>query len=355
MTKKNMLSIIISALLICTLTACQGMPEIMPSSNNPDSTTEVKDSSTEESETADTAAELNEAEELELYNLYVDIYNYMNERMYSSIERYFKYVAFEEEFSLLDDHYTCYSLSDTFLNKIEGAYTMASSKSEKTALDEAFLAMYPSLSTVCDTLESIYEYSDLKSYVDDDYAKAKEYHAVLWAALAEYETTSMIFMEELDIIAQERMEASLQIMKDEGYIVFYNINMMYNCASAIQTEFYNQGITDENLIEMDLETIQPLYDEFVGYVEEILAYADDSEQLRFEGIPENSAYWHTFLQSLKNTKVSLTGIIQRVKDQKPVSSFDLNAIHSFAGDDTIASFNTGVSEMISDYNVFINY
>lgn len=355
MMKKNIISIITLALLICTLTACQDMSHTIPYETTLASTTEPKDSPAEESETQDTVAEFSEEEELELYNLYVDIYNYMNGRLYDSIDRYFTYVAFEEEFSLISDHYTCYSLSDSQLKKMEDAYAMASSKSEKTTLDEAFLAMYPSLTTVFDTLDSIYEYSDLKSYLDDDYAKAKEYHAVLWAALAEYAATGSIFMEELDIAAQERMEASLQIMKDEGYIVFYDINMMFNCASAIQTELYNQGITDENLIEMDLETIQPLYDEFVGYVEEILAYADDSEQLRFEGIPENSAYWHTFLMSLKDTKVSLTGIIQRVKDQKPVSSYDLNTFHAFAGDDTIASFNTGVSEMISDYNIFINY
>ncbi|MCH5271667.1 MAG: YiiG family protein [Lachnospiraceae bacterium] len=355
MMKKKIISIITLALLICTLTACQDMSHVIPYETTLPSITESKDSSTEESETPDTVAEFSEEEELELYNLYVEIYNYMNGRMYDSIDRYFTYVAFEEEFSLIGDHYSCYSLSDTQIKKVEDAYTIVSSKNEKTSLDEAFLAMYPSLSTILSTMDSIYDYADLKSYMDDDYARAKEYHAVLWAALAEYATTSMTFMAELDIVAQERMEASLQIMKDEGYIVFYDINMMFNCAGAIQTELYNQGITDENLIEMDLETIQPLYDEFVGYVEEILAYADDSEQLRFEGIPENSAYWHTFLQALKDTKVSLTGIIQRVKDQKPVSSFDLDMSYAFPGDDTIASFNTGIDKMISDYNVFINY
>lgn len=79
-------------------------------------------------------------------------------------------------------------------------------------------------------------------------------------------------MAELDYVAQERLVESLQIMKEEGYIVLYGINMMLNCATAIQTELYNQGITDENLIEMDLEAIQPLYDEFVGYIEELLSW-----------------------------------------------------------------------------------
>lgn len=353
--KKKLISIVTSALLICTLTACQGIPEMTQSSYNSTSTTKREGPLPEATETPEPVPEFSEEDEQELYNLYVDIYNYMIGRLYDSVERYFESVAFEEEFSLISDRYSCYSISDTQVKKVKNAYDLASSKSEKTALDEAFLAMYPSLSTVLDTLDSIYDYSDLKSYLDDDYARAQEYHAVLWTAYAEYEATATIFMEELDIVAQERMVESLQIMQEEGYVVLYNINMMFNCAGAIQAELYNQGIADENLIEMDLETIQPLYDEFVGYVEAILSYEDDSEQLRFEGIPENSAYWHTFLSSLKDTKVSLTGIIQRVKDQKPVDSFELNMIHAFAGDDTIASFNTGVSEMISDYNTLIQY
>ena len=349
-----MIFIVTLVLLICTLTACQSMPETTQRSFGSTLKTEAGNSSTEESKTPDTVVEFSKEDEHELYNLYVDIYNYMNGRLYDSIERYFKYVAFEEEFSLIDDNYTCYSLSDTQLEKVEDAYAIASSKNEKTALDEAFLAMYPSLTTIFDTLDSIYEYSDLKSYMDDDYAKAKEYHAVLWAAFAEYGVTCTTFMEELDIVAQERLVESLKVMQEEGYEVLYNINMMFNCANTIQAELYYQEITDENLIEMDLETIQPLYDEFVGYVETILSYKDNSEQLRFEGIPENSAYWHTFLSSLKDTKVSLTGIIQRVKDQKPVSSYEIN-MHAFAGDDTIASFNAGVSDMISDYNRMVQY
>ena len=355
MWKKNMISIVALGLLLCTLTACQDTSHVIPRDNTSSYLTESKDSSTEGSGTQDTVVEFSAAEELELYNLYVDIYNYMYGRMYDSIDRYFKYVAAEEEFSLIGDNYSCYSLSDTQLKKVEEAYTMASSKSNKNALDEAFLAMYPSLSTIFDTLESIYKYSDLKSYLDDDYAKAKEYHAVLWAALAEYETTSMIFAQEVIIENQARTEETLQILEEEGYVVSYNIKMMFICAENIQAELYYQGITDENLIEMDLEAIQPLYDEYVGYVEEILAYADNSEQLRFEGIPENSGYWSTFLRSLKNTKVSLTGIIQRVKDQKPVSSFYLDMNHAFAGEDTIASFNQGVKDMINDFNVWINY
>ena len=350
--KKKMIFIVAFTLLICNLTACEGTPGTAQRSSDSTLKTPAGNSSPNESKTPDPVVEFSEEDEQELYNLYVDINNYMVGRLYDSIERYFKYVAFEEEFSLIDNSYTCYSMYVSLLEKIEDAYTMASSKSKKTALDEAFLAMYPSLTTLFDTLNSIYEYSDLKSYMDDDYAKAKEYHAVLWTAYAEYAATGTAFMDELDIVAQERQVESLKIMQEEGYEVFYNINMMFICADTIQAELYYQEITDENLIEMDLEVIQPLYDEFVGYVETILSYQNDSEQLRYEGIPQNSGYWITFLSALKDTKVSLTGIIQRVKDQKPVDEFELK-MHAFTGDDTIASFDAGVSKMISDYNNMI--
>ena len=285
--KKKMIFTVALTLLICSLTACEATPGTTQRSSDSTLKTQAGNSSSNESETPEPVVEFSEEDEQVLYNLYVEIYNYMIGRLYDSIDRYFKYVAFEEEFSLLKDNYTCYSLSDSQLKKIEGAYTMASSKTEKTKLDEAFLALYPSLTTLFDTLDSIYEYSDLKSYIDDDYAKAKEYHAVLWTAYAEYEVTGTAFMEELDIVAQERMIESLKVMREEGYEVFYNINMMFNCAETIQAELYYQGITDENIIEMDLDAIQPLYDEFVGYVETILSYKDDSEQLLFEGIPEH--------------------------------------------------------------------
>ena len=352
--KKKMPFIIALTLLICTLTACQSTPGTTQRSSDSTLKTEAGSSTPIESETPDPVVEFSEEEEQKLYNLYVDVYNYMNGRLYDSIERYFKYVAFEEEFSLTDNNYSCNSMIDSQLKKIEAAYDMASSKSKKTALDEAFLAMYPSLTTIFDTLDSIYEYSDLKSYMDDDYAKAREYHAVLWTAYAEYEVTGTTFMEQLDIVAQERMIESLKVMQEEGYEVLYNINMMFICADTIQAELYYQEISDENLIEMDLEAIQPLYDEFVGYVETILSYKDNSEQLRYEGLSANSGYWVTFLSSLKDTKVSLTGIIQRVKDQKPVSEFELK-MHAFTGDDTIASFEAGVNKMISDYNNMIKY
>ncbi len=352
MLKKLSAALILTTLLL-SLTACQGQPdtsEKQTSSSRPLSLKTEDDSSGSSS----AASSWTDEDDQSLYNMYIDVYNYSVGRLGDSIDEYFENVAMEEEFQLLDDYY-CYSIPDYQIENLDKTYSLSESKPEKDPLDDSFIAMYPSLKTLMTTLNNIYNYADLQSYVDDDYAKAKEYHATLWAAMNEYANAAAVFMTELDTVVQEQQEQDLQMMKEEGFVVFYTINVMFLQAQAIDAEFYNQEISDENLTELDLTTIEPMYDEFVTSVEAILSYAEDSDQLQAEGIPYNSGYWTTFLSSLKDTKVSLTGILQRVKEQNPVSSFDLNSSFALPGDDTIASFERGLSDMISDYNQFIQY
>ena len=104
--KKKMIFIVAFTLLICNLTACQGTPGTTQRSSDPALKTQAGNSTPKESETPDPVVEFSEEDEQELYNLYVDINNYMVGRLYDSIERYFKYVAFEEEFSLIGNNYS---------------------------------------------------------------------------------------------------------------------------------------------------------------------------------------------------------------------------------------------------------
>ncbi len=350
MKKNQLAAALLAAMLVLSLTACQ--EDTSDKKTDSASPTSAREFITQPETTVD-----NEALDQELYNLYVSINNHMLGRLYDSLNRYFSYIAYQEEFALVDaddPDYYCYSISDSQMDNIEDAYDLASSKAEPSALDQSFLALYPSIKEIISTLNSIYDYTDMKSYLDDDYARGKEYHSTLWNAMQEYDIAGGTFMDELDIVAKERNAASLLRLKDEGFEVLYTINVMFNNAEAIQEELYNQGISDENLLEMDLTAIQPLYDEFVANVEAILEYANDEDKLQSEGIPVNSAYWHTFIDSMKDTKTSLTEVLQRVKDQKPYSYYN-EMIMSLPGEDSILSFNAGISAMIDDYNIFIHY
>lgn len=360
---KKKCGIILAALVTaCAMTACQGLPSSGDKSVSNDREPEVSLAvqSEEEESSTDPGLSEEEAEELEqeLYNTYVNVNNFMVGRLHSSLERYFEYVDIEqEEFTLLDaddDYFTCYSLSEYDIRDLDSAYEMASGKSEKDALDEAFLKMYPSASIVIATLNEIEEYTDMKSYLDDDYERAREYHATLMGSLEEYFNTGDAFMEELNAVADARSAEDLERMKAEGYEVFYAMNMVIDLANDIEQELYNQEVWDENILDMDLEKIQPLYDEFVENVEALLEYSKDESKLAAEGIPYNSGYWSIFLSDVKDTKTSLTEVLQKVKDGEELSYSDM-LMTGISGECSLSSFDEGLSRMIDDYNGMISY
>lgn len=362
-------SFILTALIMaCSIMACQGSSGSgssasvnSASSASTDSTDKkTPDTATAETETPESTEEaagaLSEEQEQELYNSYIEINNFMLGRVQDSLERYFNYVDIEqEEFALLDpsyDYFDCYSLSEYDIKEIENAYELVNLKDDKDKLDEAFLTMYPSLTLLISTLNDIETYTEMKSFLDDDYAKAKEYHTALMGALAEYADAGDVFMDELDVVATEHQNAAYAQMKEEGYEVLYAMNMVIDLANDIEEELYEQGVWDENILDMDLEKIQPLYDEFVANVDALVSYDSDEEKLAAEGISKYG-WWDSFIRDLKDTKVSLTEVLQKVKNGEELSQSDL-MITSIAGHCSLSSFDEGLSSLINDYNNMIS-
>lgn len=359
--KKSVAIVLTAVMLAGSLTAC-GLTErlqnvdkeVLEAVKGAVSDDEKESTEEYEMETAETesAESFDESTEQELYNLYINVNNMMMGRIYDSLDRYFKYVDFQEEFTLLDDWYDCYSV-DYLMDDVESAYELASSKPEKSELDEAYLALYTPLTELMNTLTEIYDYTDMKSYLDDDFAKGKELHAKLWSAFGEYEERGELFMDKLSEEEEIRNEATKKEMLDNGYEAFYAVVSVIDSAQAIEEELYEQGITDDNILDMDMEKIQPLYDEFTSNVEMVLEYSKDEDKLREEGIPVNSAYWGTFISSMRDTKTSMTEVLAKVKAGEPLNEFD--TMITMTGECSIASFQEGISSMINDYNHFVSY
>lgn len=356
-------TIILTALIMaCSATACQGTADSISNSISDSRDTREADtpetSASADTEAADEVRTLSESEEQKLYNTYIDINNFMVDRLTDSLERYFYYVDIEQaEFTLLDaedDYYSCYSISDSYIGDVEDAYELVNSKDDKNKLDVTFLEMYPSLNEVIATLNEIASYTDMKSYLDDDYEKAKEYHTKLMGILEEYLDTSDAFMVELDVVAKEHREEAYAQMKEEGLEVVYAMNKAIDLANEIVQELYSQEVWDDNILDMDLEKIQPLYDEFIGYADDLLAYDEDEEKLNAEGLYKNTGYWSWYIRDLKNTKVSLTEVLQKVENGEELSYSDQLA-QNIAGTCSLTSFATGLSALIDDYNRMVSY
>ena len=133
------------------------------------------------------------------------------------------------------------------------------------------------------------------------------------------------------------------MMKNEGYVVFYSLNMVINLGKDILDELYLEGVWDDNILDMDLTKIQPLYEEFCTYADALLAYDDDEEALQAEGL-SNSAYWSIFIMNMKSTRDSISKVLAKVEAGEALTEFDLS-ITSIAGL-TIACNRNGLTDII---------
>lgn len=351
MKNKKVLALLVTATLsLSLLTGCQG--DKPASTDTPSSAqTQEAQESTQAQETQPAPEEQADSEDLmdtEMYNAYIDANNLMVDSFYDVLETYFNYVAFQEEFELSDPEYWCSYYTENDKKILKTAYDLAQAREPKEAVDNAYITLYPVMEKLMDAVNEVEQYTELKSYVDDDYAKGKELHAVIWNAYNEFEPLSDTFTEALRVISDEQEAKDLAQMKEEGYEITYTMNILLSQAQDIQTEIYAQDIYDDNVVDLDLEKIQPLYDEFVATVDTLMGYFNDKEMLAQEGFTEGGVDTYHFKSKVEEIKVALTDLVQRVKDNEPLTDFELDS--SMPADGSVSNYDDKVSELIDSYN-----
>ena len=314
------------------------------------------DDGNEDNENEETALSDEEALEYELYNLYIDINNEMVGWLDEVISSYFEAVVYQQEFELYEentDYYWCLSNASSFYDNMESAKVLVEGKSGKDALDKAYIKLYPVMKELAQTLDQVAEYTDLKSYVDDDFAKGKEYHATIWEKYELYVALAETFIDELTTVANARSLEELEMLKEQGYEATYALIKMITTAQEIQAAIYEQGIDDSQVLELDIESLQPLYDQYVEEVQIILDFMKDENIMYEEGFPIKSASYSLLESDIQDSKVALTDLFERVRNQEALDEFELNS--GIAADGTIAQFNESLSNMIDNYNNTLNY
>ena len=354
---RKWITAIVAIAAAITLTACQG--DISVDDRNI-STGSPEGVSAQPSEgNGSQAGELSEREAQKLYNNYIEINNHMLGGINDALAQYFSNVNIEsEDFELVKEsinHYFCYyPHAAKYLGYAQDAYEAASGKSEKDALDQAYLNLYPSLQKLITVLHEIHTYTADDGFLEDDYAKSQEQHTALMDVLGEYLMYGETFLDELKTVAIQREREELEQLKAEGYEVFYTVIMAMYTAKDISAELYRQGIGNENILDMDLTLIQPLYDEFTTYVEQVQQYDQDRDKLKEEGLyvgVEGMKNWGFFMTALQNTHKSITAVLEKVQEGEPL---DMIAIRiSGSGHGSVSSFEEGLTEIIESYNKLV--
>ena len=346
--KKRMLAVCMAVVCVMAFSGCGKEPAKSGGSSSGPAASSSGDKSQDQSSASAAAS----YDDVDLYNKYVGVYNMITGDMYDAIDGYFTHVPYQEEFAAPEESdYWCYSISEYNISYLDYAYDADNGKKEKAELDNALIALYPVMKDLALAINDVEEYTDMKSFADDNYAKGAELHTRIYNDYQQYADLSQAYLDAADPVFEKVQEEDLKRFKDEGMDMSYTMNMVMDCAQDIQEAIYLQDIYDDNILELDTEAIKPLYDQYVATVEECLNAYKNPAWEDAEGFAGDNIYLEDFISDMKESKVALTDLFKRVADQKPLEEYELNS--AFAADGTVGKFDETVSDLIDDYNRLI--
>ena len=221
------------------------------------------------------------------YNIYVELNNKMVDVL-DTLYDYYEVVEYADEFALKPDspYSYKYGISGYNTDILENAQYVATLEPAFEALDSLTLQIIEPMRALMDTFSEISHNYD---YAADQYAKPKEYHKAIQANAALFEDLAYQYMDALQEMSIERVEADEQRMKEGGQLLAYNFSHSITVVKKITAECYSQGISDYNIVELDLTPIRPLYQELLDTIDAYKAAAGDNNQLMEESMTSGRA------------------------------------------------------------------
>lgn len=244
----------------------------------------------EPEEDADSGEEEIPPEQMDLikYNYYVELNNDIVE-IIDSINYYYEVVDYTEEFSLLPDTGLTYGYRIYGKNTdiLDDCLQLADMDPDYGEMDTLVKEMAEPLRALMETFSDI---SDSSDYADNQYQKAKEYHAVVYANADAFIESGYAFMDAIDEMGDARIAEEEEQMKAEGNLIIYNASRAISIGREVLDAAYDQGVNDENLTDLDLTEIKALYDELVAVVADFDAATADNDQLIKESLSNSRPF-----------------------------------------------------------------
>ena len=274
------------------------------------------------------------------YNVYVEMNNEIVDVL-DTLYSYYEVVEYAEEFALIpDSQYTYkYNISPYNTDLLDDAAYVAALEPAYETLDELTLQIVTPMRMLMDAFSDIYHDYD---YAADQYAKPKEYHKAIQGNAAVFEELAFQYMDAVELLSIERVEADEQKMQEEGRLLAYGFSHAITTVKKITAACYEQEVDDYNLLELDLEPIRPLYQELLDTIAAYKALAEDPNQLMAESITADGAYHYG--TQMDRMAEALEWMIGQVENQSLASEPG----RSYLG--SLMFVNEVLSDCIDQYN-----
>lgn len=270
-------------------------------SSDGDNITDINNTATEDNSGLNEFGLDEETMDILKYNIYVKLNNTVVEIL-DDIDNYFLVVDTAEDFRFRDDaEYSYgYRIKGFNMDSVEDAELVYNMAPAFETLDGLVEAMLPSMREIMETFDAIddSEYT----YEENQYQQPKENHTRLMACLDEFTAYAYEFLDQVDIIADERNAVYEAKMLEEGRLIIYNFSHMLTLSSQILDEIYDQGIDDYNLTELDLTPVYPLFEEMQATAAAYDEAVSDNNQLMLESLSSRQVYagnWNGLVQAFE--------------------------------------------------------
>ena len=276
--------------------------------------------------------------DLEAYNNYVDLSNFMTGDVESALDRYFAGVEASSDFHPVENgYYIANGFSSTnydFLDTVESQADLGTA--------------YP------DVDDEAADYGKQKSYLDDNYAKGEEIHSRFVPAVNSYDDLRVPFLNSLRDILKEQQKKDLERLEKEGYTIRYQMLKLTVLKSEIINVIYTQeSVSDENILSLDVTDIKPKYEEYSSILAEFATnYKDKAEQEKEGFETYQSTQLGLFYDAVVNFKVQTQALISRIEEQREYSEAEKLILRT--ADGSLEHLAECGSDVTSRYNSVIN-
>ncbi|WP_090673231.1 YiiG family protein [Paenibacillus tianmuensis] len=291
-----------------------------------------------------------EAMEVEKYNAYVNLNNYMTSRFDQVLNDYFEKLGDGEQ-PIIEKNFSFTMLSITASNKtdLNNQFGFAEKTPAFSAVDPTVVKLKPVMNDLIVILSEAHDYYETKGYVDDNFAKSKELHTKIVKAKDAYYAAANEFLKAMTSLGAENRQKSLKKYQEQDEQIRYSALKFLADAEALSAEMEGQGVTAANILDLNMDKYKAKYDVLLEDFKNLSQHVQDDSRVKKEELDIHSL--KRYVDEAKNVKVAASEIIERVNKKEKVSDFDLkNRFFVENREGTPEKFSKTLSTAIDNYN-----
>ncbi|WP_200879192.1 DUF3829 domain-containing protein [Paenibacillus tyrfis] len=158
------------------------------------------------------------------------------------------------------------------------------------------------------------------------------------------------FFTDFAVITEQRKKEDLKELKKSDQLVRYHAMSIVNRAQDIQKAFNNAGVTDDNVLDFDVNQYAELYKLLTEDIDKFMELSKDQERLKKERVK----IVPVFTDSIQRVKTSATDLMEILRTKDTTISSDMKGKVTTGGRNVpLKNFDKRVSALVNSYNTMI--